>query len=223
MNCGWAAETCAVFRKEALSEIRGRHGLYTTLLFAVMTVTALGFASARGNPGPTLAAGMLWVAMLFAAITGLARTFILEEEQGTGDLLRLWGKPGPVFWGKLLYNLLLLVIVAAVVVPLFTLFVGAEVSDPGLLLAGLASGCAALAAAISMCGALVCRSSSRAVLSGVISVPVLLPVVLLGIGALRIAFGDAGSEGWESVAGLAGLAVAFGAAGPYLFAAVWKQ
>ncbi|MBA3726679.1 MAG: heme exporter protein CcmB [Armatimonadetes bacterium] len=222
MSFGWAAETGAVFRKEVLGELRGRHGLFTSLLFSVMTVAALGMASARTAPEPTLAAGMLWIALLFAAITGLARTFILEEEQGTGDLLRLWAKPGPVFWGKLLYNFVLVLFVAVLVVPLFSLFVGIRPVNLPLALAGVVTGSAGLAAAISVCGAFVSRSSSRGALAGVISIPVLLPVIFLGVGAMRIAFGDAGTSGWISVAGLAGIAMAFFALGPYLFAAVWN-
>lgn len=223
MNSAWAREIVAVFNKEVASEVRGKHGLVTSLLFAVMTVSALGMAAAKSPPTPTLAAGMLWVALLFAAIVGVARTFIIEDEQGTGDLLRLWARPEPVFWGKTIYNLALIGIVAMVVLPLFILFVGVAIENMALLLAGLVAGCAALATAIGFCGSLVSRSKSKGALAGVISIPVLLPVVLLGVGALREAFGDPGSLGWTSVLGLAGLATAFAATGPYLYAAVWKQ
>ena len=188
-----------------------------------MTVSALGMAAAKSPPTPTLAAGMLWVALLFAGVVGVARTFLIEEEQGTGDLLRLWARPEPVFWGKTLYNLALICIVALVVVPMFALFVGIQIVDYPLLFCGLIAGCAALAAAIGFCGSLVARSKSRGALAGVISIPVLLPVVVLGVGALRESFGDPGTLGWTSVLGLAGLATAFAAAGPYLYAAVWKQ
>lgn len=223
MSSGWMAETVAVLRKEVLTELRGKHGLYTSLLFAVMTVSALGMTSARSGPGPALSAGMFWAAMLFAAVTGVARTFIVEEEQGTSDLLRLWAKPEPVFWGKTLYNLALILVVAAVVLPLFLLLLTISIQDWPLLLCSLVAGSAALATAIGLCGALVARSQSRAALAGVISIPVLLPVVMLGVGALRIAFGDVGEQGWTSVAGLVGLATAFAATGPYLYAAIWKQ
>ena len=222
-NSHWVNETVAVFRKEVLSELRGKHGLFTSLLFAVMTVSALGMSVARSAPPPTVAAGMFWVALLFAAIVGVSRTFIIEEEQGTGDLLRLWALPSPVFWGKTIYNLLLILIVAAIVMPLFILFLGVATADWLLLICGIVSGGFALAFAIGLCGALVSRSNSRAALAGVISIPVLLPVVLLGVGALRIAFGDPGSSGWTSVLGLFGLSTAFGAVGPILYSAVWKQ
>jgi len=223
LSSNWVSEALAVLRKEVLTELRGKHGLYSTLLFSVLTVAAIGIAAARTSPSPTLASAMLWVALLFAAITGLARTFIVEEEQGTGDLLRLVAEPGPVYFGKLLFNFLLLLLVSAILVPLFVLFVGVGIALPGLFLVGLSCGCACLSASISICGALVSRASGRAALAGVISIPVLLPAVMLGVGVTRIAFGDPGSSGTMSAVGLAGLAVAFCSVGPYLYAAVWKQ
>ncbi|MCH8275596.1 MAG: heme exporter protein CcmB [Armatimonadetes bacterium] len=223
MKSDWTAETFAVLRKEAITELRGRYGLYATLLFSVMAVTAIGLASASTEPSPALAAGMFWVALLFAAVTGLARTFLLEEEQGTGDLLRLWAKPGPVFWGKLIYNFVLILVVSVILVPLFVLFVGVSVANWGLLVVALLAGCAALSSGISVCGALAARARGRSVLTGVLSIPVLFSVVLLGVGAVSVAFGALVAGGWPSVAGLAGISLVFLAAGPYLFAGVWKQ
>ncbi|MCW5947042.1 MAG: heme exporter protein CcmB [Fimbriimonadales bacterium] len=223
LSLGWGAEVAAVVRKEFRVELRGRVGLYSTLVFAVGAVTALGLASVRGEPSPSLAAGLLWVAMLFACVVGLARTFLAEEEQGTGDLLRLIANPGPVFWGKAIFNFLLIVAVAGLVVPLFVLFVRVQVADVGLLVCGTLCGCAGLAAVLSMCGALASRATGRGLLTGVISLPLLLPVLAAGITALRGAFGDSVSESWGAVASLAGMAAAFFAIGPYLYAAVWKQ
>jgi heme exporter protein B len=223
LSSSWHNETLAVFTKEVVTEMRGKYGLYSTLLFSVMSVTALGLASAREQPSPAVLAGLLWVALLFAAITGLSRTFLLEEEQGTGDLLRLWAKPSPVFWGKLCFNFLLLLVVEVVTVPMFALFADAFPSDTLLFCCALVAGSLGLASGISVCGALASRASGKGTLVGVISIPILLPIVALGIGALRIAFGDGGSFGWTGVAGLAGLAIAFMSVGPYLFAATWKQ
>jgi heme exporter protein B len=188
-----------------------------------MTVSALGMAAAKSVPGPTLSAGMFWVALLFAGTVGVSRTFIIEEEQGTGDLLRLWAQPSPVFWGKTFYNFGLILIVALIVLPLFALFLGVAIENWPLLICAILSGSITLSFAIGLCGAFVSRSNSRAALAGVISIPVLLPVVLLGVGALRIAFGEPGTAGWTSVYGLIGLGIAFAAIGPNLFAAIWKQ
>lgn len=223
MKSGWTPETWAMLKKEILNELRGRNGLFATLLFALGTVTAIGLAAARGEPSPTLAAGMFWIALLFAAVSGLLRTFLLEEETGTAELLRLWANPSPVFWGKFFFNLLLQFSVCVLITPLFILFVGAAITDWSLLIATLFIGSIALTAAVSICGAIACRAQGKAMVAGVISLPVLFPVLLMGISALRVALGAPVSGGWAALSGCAGLALAFCAVGPYLFAAIWKQ
>lgn len=222
-NSNWANEVAAVIRKELRIELRGKVGLFSTFLFAVGAVTALGIASINSDPSPALSAGLLWLALLFACVVALARTFLLEEEQGTGDLLRLLAKPGPVFWGKAIFNFILLIAVAIVIVPAFLLLVNVTVASVALLIAGSLCGVAGLAAVVSMCGALASRAQGKGLLAGVISLPLLLPVLTAGITALRGAFGDPPDESWRAVLSLMGMAAAFFAIGPYLYAAIWKQ
>lgn len=217
----------AILWKEAASELRTRTGLFASALFAVLATTAIGFSSIHESPTPTMAAALLWVVLAFAAVTGLTRAFVLEEDQKTADLLRLWSSPEPIFWGKLTYNFLLLVFLAAIVVPLHIMFTGVEVRHPGLLMTALATGCVALSSGVTFCGALISRSSSRGAVAGVICLPVLLPVILAGMGALRVSFGDlaegAARTGWTSVASLVALSAAFLGIGRQLFAFIWEE
>ncbi len=223
MKSAWIPETVAIFKKEVTTESRGKNGLFSILLFSIGAITAIGLAAARGEPSPTLSAGMFWVALLFAAVNGLLRTFILEEELGTSDLLRLWAKPSPVYWGKFFYNLVLQLIVCALITPMFILFVGLKVSDWPLLITCLIVGSVALSSAVSICGSIACRAQSKSVVAGVISLPVLFPVLLMGISALRVALGAPVSGGWAALSGIAGLALLFCSVGPYLYSVVWKQ
>lgn len=216
-------EVLAIVGKEAVSEMRGKHGIYMAFLFSIVAAFALGMATALERPPASTAAVLLMILLLFSSLSSLSRTFVLEEEQGTGDLLRMLGDPVAVFVGKMVYNFLLLIILTAVAVPALILFAGLGVSDPILLLVSLLFGCAGLAAAVSFCGALASRSRSRATLSGVISVPVLLPWVWMGLNAFRGALGDVVVQAWASATGLLGMALVFGGIGPVLYAAVWRR
>ena len=82
----------AIFLKEVRSEMRTKSGLTTTVLFSLFTVVTISLATFDLQISPQLGAGLLCVALLFAAIVALPRTLIIEEEQGTGDLLRLVAK-----------------------------------------------------------------------------------------------------------------------------------
>lgn len=223
MKSSFLRQWFSILRKELLTEWRGRYGLYASILFAVMAVTAIAIGTIGASLNARVSAGVLWVTLLFAGIVGLSRTMLREEEQKTADLLRLLAPPSPIFWGKAVYNFLLLILVSIVTMGLFLLFVDIHISDGLLLSMSLLVGNTALAIAITLCGAISAKARAPALLSGVISIPVVFVVILFGISALRPAFDPLLSGGWSSIAGLIGLTLLFGAIGPYLFATVWRS
>jgi hypothetical protein len=92
-----AQATWAVFLKDLRAELRTRYALNAVALFAVSTVVALslgvGFLTEGRNADlPAIHSALLWVAVLFAAFTGLARAFVHEEEARTAAALRLAGE-----------------------------------------------------------------------------------------------------------------------------------
>ena len=64
---------------------------------------------ARQKLEPEVQAGLLWAVLLFAALVGLSRAFVKEEESGTVHLLRLSCPAQAVLWGKAAFNLALVV------------------------------------------------------------------------------------------------------------------
>src|SRR6266496_4691719 len=64
----------AVFRKDVRAELRTRYALNAVALFAVSTVVALSLGLGpltKSGDLPLIHAALLWVAILFAAFTGL--------------------------------------------------------------------------------------------------------------------------------------------------------
>jgi heme exporter protein B len=223
-SSSWRDEISAIFLKEMRTEMRSKSGLLTAGLFSVVTVVAIAFASFGLTLQGQLAAGLLWVALLFSAVIGLPRTFTLEEEQRTGDLLRMWARPHAVFWGKSLFNLAQCLATAVILSTLFIMLTSLEVQNVGLYAGSLLAGCIALSATVTFCGALVAQASNRAILAGAISLPMLLPLIALGIGSLKVALGHGSLEGGlQSTAGLAAYGIAAYSAGPHLFAVVWRS
>jgi heme exporter protein B len=223
LRAGWVA----ILRKEVKSELRLRSGLVTTTLFAVFTVITISFATYDLKISPQLGAGLLGVAMLFSAVVALPRVMLIEEEQGTGDLLRLVAKGGDVFWGKALYNLAFMALTAIVLTVLFLGFTGTAVGIPWLLIICQLGSCAAYAGTVTLCGALVAHASNRTALAGVLAVPLLLPLSFLAVSGLRVALDTEGifnvTKGVISGTGLLVYGAACLATGPYIFSAVWKR
>src|SRR5215211_9332017 len=133
-----AKASWAVFRKDVRAELRTRYALNALALFAVSTVVAISLGVGpltRSADLPLIHAALLWVAVLFAAFTGLARAFVHEEEARTAAALRLAAPPIAVYLGKLLFNLALLLLLDLLTAVLFVALLRVEIGNLGLFLA----------------------------------------------------------------------------------------
>lgn len=223
MNSNWRIEILAVLRKEAQTEFRSKNGLLTSGLFGVVSVVTIAFSTFTSKLSPDVASGLYWVALLFASVLALPRAFLVEEDQGTGDLLRLWARPHAVYWGKALYNLVLIVVIGLALSGLFVVLTDIPVRQPGLFVASVVGGCAALAGAVTLCGALVARAANRFALAAAVSTPTLLSILAIGVSTMRAALGAGILSGWPLAFGAVCYAIVLFAIGPWLFAAVWRS
>src|SRR5262245_65101822 len=87
------ATVWAILRKECRSEWRTRYGLNAAVLFAVTSLTAVTFAAGRMPDRPDLLAALLWITLLFAALSSMSHAFVREMESRTLLLLRLVASP----------------------------------------------------------------------------------------------------------------------------------
>jgi heme exporter protein B len=154
----------------------------------------------------------------------LPRSFIAEEENGTADMLRMTAEPHAVFWGKALFNAVLMLATASVLTFLFIVVMNLKLIYPGLLIGGVAGGAIALSGAVTLCGALAARASSRQALAGAVALPLVIPVAVWGIASLRVALGEGGYDSGRSAAiGLLAYGVVSNAIGPFIYAVLWKR
>jgi heme exporter protein CcmB len=168
--------------KDLRVELRSRELLYTVTFFAALVVVVFTFTFPRVDKHVVadVAPGMLWVAMAFAGTVGLGRAFDRERE---GDTMRaLLLAPAPriaVFLGKAAAVALLVLAVAAIVVPLLALFLpgaSALFDEPLPLACALVLGSCGFAIAGSVFAAALLRVRARDVLLPVILYPILIPL-----------------------------------------------
>jgi heme exporter protein B len=179
------AAVWAVLRKECRSEWRTRYGLNAALLFALTTLTAISFAVGRLNDRTDLLGALLWVVLLFASLASLSHTFVREVEGHTLTFLRLVASPAAIAFGKLLFNLLFLLVLEAVTVPLFLVLMGTPPPAWGPFLGVLLLGSVALGAASTLVGAVIAQTRGRGALFAGVSLPLLLPVLAAAVSGLR--------------------------------------
>ena len=75
----------ALVRKDLRLELRTRESVPAMFMFAVSTFVLFHFGLDRDRLEGDLAAGVLWVTLLFASVLGINRLFVAEHEQGGFD------------------------------------------------------------------------------------------------------------------------------------------
>lgn len=207
--------------KDFRSEWRLRAAFNALALFSLAAPVALGYALANLRLLPEVLGGLLWTVLFFAAMVGLPRAFVKEEESGTAALLRLHFAPAAVLWGKALSQLVLLVATQIAAVPLFLLLLNAQVKQPGPLLVALFLGDVGLAVASCVLGAMASQARARGALFPALAAPLLLPLLASLSVASGAAFG-AGGDAWPTLQVVAAFDVALLAAAGLLFEFVWE-
>ena len=192
-SSAWVHDVWAVCRKELRSELRTRYALNAVLLFAVTSVVMIGFATSMAGTQPRTQAALFWVIIFFSAMSALSQVFVKEEEAGTSLALKLAARPDAVYFGKLLFNLMLLALLTAVVTPLFIMLVDMKVYDWATFTAVLVLGVFGLAGATTTVAAIVAQASSRGALFAVLSFPILLPLLIAAIGGTMAALDPVGA------------------------------
>jgi len=222
----WRA-TQAIFQRELRSELRNRQALNAVALFAVCSVVAVSLGLGPLNRSaelPLVHAAMLWIVLLFAAFTALARVFVVEEEQRTAAALRMAAPPPAVYLGKLLFNLILLVGLAVLVAVLTIVLLRMQVKNPSMFVIVLASGVLALVAGTTLVAAIISRSASRGALFAVLSLPILIPMLVTAVRGTAMALSG---SGWDRVSfpvlTLVAYAITMFVTSLFLFATVWES
>ncbi len=196
----------AVLRKDLRAELRTGETVPAMCLFAVMTLVVFHFAFDRESVEGDLAAGILWVTVLFAAVLGINRLFVAEREQGgfDGFLLAPVDRTAMLV-AKVAALLAFLVAVELVTVPAFALLLLEPAPDPRLI-AVLGLGDIGIAVVGTLTSALAVQTRARDLIVPIVTLPLLLPVIIAAASATGplLADGGAGSVPmkWMAVLGL---------------------
>jgi heme exporter protein CcmB len=173
-----------ILRKDLTVEVRSREIAYTTLFFAVSCVLVFAFALVQEGRGPEDgAAGILWIAIMFAGNLALGRAFERERQSETLRALLLAPAARPaVYVGKLVGIVGLLFGVEVVLVPLVALlFQEPMFAHPWWLAAMLVMGTIGFAAVGTLFAAMLVRARSRDVLLPILLYPIIFPVIIAGV------------------------------------------
>ncbi len=174
----------AVTWKDILSEFRSRETLSSMLIFCLIVVVVFNFMF---EPGSTLVKemlpGILWVAITFAGILGLSRSFIYEVDQGC--LMGLFLCPVNfyvIYFGKMLGNFVFMLLMEIVLLPLLVILFNLDLTrfiSPLLLIVFL--GTLGFAAVGTLLSAISVHTRAREILLPVLLFPIAIPILLAAV------------------------------------------
>jgi heme exporter protein B len=176
----YLGDVAALTRKDLRVELRAQDTLPAMLLFVLSTLVVFHFALPEGTGGDA-AYGLLWVAIVFTALLGLARAWVPEQEHGVLDGLVLAPCDRSAIWvGKTMATLAFLLAAQVVALPAFVLFFAPldAAALAGVLLADLG-----ICAVGSLMAAMAAAGRARELLLPLLLLPLSIPLVVGGVGA----------------------------------------
>jgi heme exporter protein B len=176
----YASDVVALARKDLKVELRARDTLPAMLLFVLSTLVVFRFVL-PADSSENAAYGLLWVAIVFTALLGLARAWVSEQEHHVLDGLVLAPCDRSAIWlGKSIATMAFLLGAQVVALPAFALFfapldatavVGVLLADVGICAVG------------SLLSAMAAASRARELLLPLLLLPLAIPLVVGGVGA----------------------------------------
>jgi heme exporter protein B len=176
----------AIVWKDIVAEVRTKEMFSAMFVFAVLVIVVFTFAfdlRVSGERVRQVAPGALWVAFAFAGVLGLNRAFVMEREGGCLEgLLLAPVDHTAIYFGKMISTVLFMLVVEALMLPIFTAFFGVSLFDPRLILI-IVLGTLGFAGVGTILSAMTAQTRAREVLLPILLLPVAAPVLIAAVKA----------------------------------------
>lgn len=216
---GYLRAVGAVLWKDLAAELRSRELLSAMLVFALLVILVFNFALELDlATRQTVTSGVLWVTFAFAGTLGLNRSMAVERDRGCLDgLLLAPVDRSALYFGKALGNLAFMLIIEAIILPVYSLLYNVNLFLPGLLGVVLL-GSVGYAAVGTLLSSMAVQARTRDVLLPILLFPVVLPVLIPAVKATNaVLLGLEAAELWPWLNLLIAYDVIFTAAAFMLF------
>lgn len=191
----------ALVVRDLLLAFRHRGDLLTTLFFFVIVVSLFPLAiGPEPNTLRLIAPGIVWVAALLSSMLSLEKLFATDFADGTLDQLLL--SPCPLsllVLGKVIAHWLISGLPLVLMGPVLGLQYDLSTESLGILLLGLLLGTPVLSLIGAIGAALTLGLRNGGVLVSLLVLPLTIPVLIFGAGAVEATASGLGAEGHLSM------------------------
>jgi heme exporter protein B len=176
--------TFAIVWKDLAAELRSRELFSAMFVFSLLVILIFNFALELDiKTRQSVTAGVLWVTFAFAGTLGLNRSMAIEKDRGCLDgLLLAPVDRTAIYFGKAISNLAFMLIVEAIVLPVYSFLYNIDLFNPGLLLIILL-GSIGYTAVGTLLASMAIQARTRDVLLPILLFPVVIPVLIAAVKA----------------------------------------
>jgi heme exporter protein B len=190
----------ATLTKDIRLEWRSKDALNSMLFFSLLVVVIFSFSfDPNAEESRQIAGGLIWVAFLFASVVALNQTWARELRNQVLDAYRVSPAPAnSLFLAKALGNFLFVIILEAVMTPLFVVFYNLRALGPAWQLIPVGVfGTWALVVNGTFFAAISLRTRSREIMLPLLLFPISIPAVQSMVEATRVILaGDGSARFW---------------------------
>jgi heme exporter protein B len=173
-------EIKALIDKEIRLELRQKYALNGMILYVVSTVYVcyLSFRLKSNQIDKVTWNTLFWIILLFTATNAIAKSFTQER---FGRLLYYYTLANPVaiIISKILYNTLLMLVLALVGFGVYAVVMGNPVGDIGMYLISIVLGAIGFASSLTMVAGIASKAENNATLMAILSFPIIIPMLIM--------------------------------------------
>ncbi|MGN6644883.1 MAG: heme exporter protein CcmB [Cytophaga sp.] len=173
-------ETTALIKKEFLLEFRLRYMFNAVLIYlaGAIFICYFAFFGRGGDLSPMTWNALFWIIILLASVNAASRSFLLERSNRQ-QYYYFMASPGAIVLSKLIYNIVLLTLMALLGLAIFSFVMGSDVQDMGMFVVICITGSSCLAATLTFIAAIAAQTQHSMTLMAVLSFPVVIPVLMV--------------------------------------------
>jgi heme exporter protein B len=169
-------EISSLLRKEFTLEWRQKYAISGILLYVLSTVFIVYISFQTVSP--QLWNVLFWIIMLFASINAVLKSFV--QESGNRQLYYYQlANPIAILLTKMLYNALLILLLALLTFAALAFIAGNPVEQAGQFALALLLGSLGFSVTFTFVSAIAAKADNSSTLMAILSFPVVIPILLL--------------------------------------------
>lgn len=207
--------------KDVILEWRSKYAINGILLYVVSTIFVC--YQAFRSIEPTTWNVLFWIILLFASINAISKSFVQESPARQIYYYSLVSSKA-VILSKIIYNILLMVVLSALALTVYSVIFGQPTADPLLYWIAVLLGSISFATVFTMVAGISSKTGQNTTLMSVLSFPIVIPllIVLIELSGNAIA-GLPRAESYPELLVLVAINIITVAVSLLLFPYLWKE